>query len=65
MSGVDMKLAIGSDHAGFRLKGPVIEALRSWGHEIEDLGTFTPDPVDFPVIAKAVCGEITSGKAER
>ncbi|CAN5386897.1 ribose 5-phosphate isomerase B [soil metagenome] len=65
MNGVDMKLAIGSDHAGFRLKGPVVEALRAWGHEVEDLGTLTPDPVDFPVIAMAVCGEITAGRAER
>lgn len=60
-----MKLAIGSDHAGFRLKQPVIDALRSWGHEVEDLGTHTPEPVDFPVIAKAVCGAITEGRAER
>lgn len=60
-----MKLAIGSDHAGFRLKGPVVEALRSWGHEVEDLGTHTGEPIDFPVIAKAVCAEITAGRAER
>jgi ribose 5-phosphate isomerase B len=60
-----MKLAIGSDHAGFRLKGPVVEALRSWGHEVEDLGTHSGEPIDFPVITKAVCAEITAGRAER
>jgi ribose 5-phosphate isomerase B len=60
-----MKLAIGSDHAGFRLKQPVIEALRSWGHEIEDMGTHTGEPIDFPVITKAVCAEITEERAER
>lgn len=60
-----MKLAIGSDHAGFQLKGPLIEALRNWGHDVEDLGTFTPEPVDFPLIAKAVCAKVTEGSAER
>ncbi len=60
-----MKLAIGSDHAGFRLKQPLVEALRAWGHEVTDLGSHTPEPVDFPVITKAVCAEITAGRAER
>ena len=60
-----MKLTIGSDHAGFRLKGPVVEALRSWGYEVEDLGTHSGEPIDFPVITKAVCAEITAGRAER
>lgn len=60
-----MKLAIGSDHAGFRLKGPVMEALRSWGHEVEDLGTHTGEPIDFPVITRAVCAKVTDVSAER
>lgn len=60
-----MRLAIGSDHAGFRLKGPVVEALRSWRHEVEDLGTHTGEPIDFPVITKAVCAKVTEGKADR
>jgi ribose 5-phosphate isomerase B len=60
-----MKLAIGSDHAGFRLKGPLVEALRAWGHEVTDLGAHTTDQIDFPVITKAVCAEVTAGRAER
>lgn len=60
-----MKLVIGSDHAGFPLKGPVMELLRSWGHPLKDCGCFSADPVDFPDIAKLVCAEIKSGRAER
>ncbi len=33
-----MKLVIGSDHAGFPLKGPVTELLQSWGHTVKDVG---------------------------
>ena len=60
-----MKLAVGADHAGFPLKGPVIQLLQSWGHTVKDCGTFTADPVDFPDIAKRVCDEILAGRVER
>ena len=60
-----MKLVIGSDHAGFPLKAPVIELLRTWGHTVNDVGTYSAAPVDFPDIAKKVCGEILSGRAVR
>jgi ribose 5-phosphate isomerase B len=60
-----MKLVVGGDHAGFRLKGPVVEALRSWGHDVRDVGTHSPEPVDFPDIAARVCEAVRSGEAER
>jgi len=60
-----MKLAIGGDHAGFPMKGPVVEYLRSQGHEIVDHGTHSEDPVDFPDIAQRVTSAILSGEAER
>jgi len=60
-----MKLAIGCDHAGFPLKGPLIKLLRSWNHSVKDFGSFTPEPVDFPDIAKLLTDEIKSGRAER
>jgi ribose 5-phosphate isomerase B len=60
-----MKLSVGSDHAGFPLKGPLISVLRSWGHEVKDCGTFTPDPVDFPDIAQKVTSDILGGRAQR
>jgi len=60
-----MKLAIGSDHAGFPMKGPIMEILKSWGHSVKDCGSYTPDPVDFPDIATVLCREVTTGAAER
>ena len=60
-----MKLAIGADHAGFPLKGPVIELLEAKGHSVADFGTYSLDPVDFPDIAGKVCAALRSGDAER
>jgi ribose 5-phosphate isomerase B len=60
-----MRLAVGGDHAGFPLKGPVLDALRGWGHEVADLGTHSTEPVDFPDITQAVCAQLTDGRADR
>ena len=60
-----MRLAVGGDHAGFPLKGPVIDFLRALGHEVTDFGTHSAEPVDFPDIARSVCGAVQSGAAER
>src|SRR5262245_26241456 len=62
---MNMRLAVGGDHAGFPLKGPVIEYLRKQGHEVEDFGTHSLDPVDFPDIARAVCEAVRGARAER
>jgi ribose 5-phosphate isomerase B len=60
-----MKIAIGGDHAGFPLKSPIIELLRQWDHDITDHGSYTPEPVDFPDIARKVCAQVLAGEAER
>lgn len=60
-----MRLVIGSDHAGFGLKATVMEHVRSLGHEVIDVGSYDPDPVDFPDVARKVAEAITEGKAER
>jgi ribose 5-phosphate isomerase B len=60
-----MRLAVGGDHAGFPLKGAVIDFLRAAGHDVEDFGTHSPDPVDFPDIARLVCGAVKQGQADR
>jgi ribose 5-phosphate isomerase B len=60
-----MNLAVASDHAGFPLKAPVIEALRDAGHQVTDLGTASTDPVDYPDYARAIAEAIRSGRAER
>jgi ribose 5-phosphate isomerase B len=60
-----MKLVIGSDHAGFPMKAGILAFLREKGHEVLDVGSYDPGPVDFPDIARQVAATIMSGKAER
>ena len=60
-----MRVAVGADHAGYSLKAPVLEALRSWGHEVEDLGAHSAEPVDFPDVVLPVCDAVLEGRAER
>ena len=64
-SSVPTKLVIGSDHAGFPLKSPLVKLLQLWNYSVKDIGSFTPDPVDFPDIALLLAEEIISGRAER
>lgn len=60
-----MKVAIGSDHAGFDLKNVVADDLRKAGYELTDVGTFSRDAVDYPDFAKKVGDAVLSGEAER
>jgi ribose 5-phosphate isomerase B len=60
-----LSLAVGGDHAGFPLKGPLIAFLRGLGHAVEDCGSYDAAPVDFPEIAWAVCQRVREGQAER
>ncbi len=50
-----MKIIIGSDHGGFEMKEHVLAYLRDQGHEIEDVGCYSMDSVDYPEIAEKVC----------
>ncbi|MDF1600968.1 ribose 5-phosphate isomerase B [Mesorhizobium sp. YIM 152430] len=60
-----MRIVIGSDHAGFPLKSTIVEYVKSLGHEVEDVGSFDPNPVDFPDIARKVTDRINAGEAAR
>ena len=60
-----MKIVIGSDHAGFAMKRELIPFLQGLGHEIDDVGSYDPVPVDFPDIARKVASAIVSGRSER
>ena len=60
-----MRIAIGSDHAGFRLKGIVLQSLREAGHELIDLGTNSTEPVDYPDYAEKVALAVRNQDAER
>jgi ribose 5-phosphate isomerase B len=59
-------VAIGTDHAGFALKGAVVEAIRDAGHQALDLGAYSIDPDDdYPDFAALVARAVTDGSAER
>ena len=61
-----MKIAIGSDHAGFQYKEAISEYLRREGHEVQDLGTYAAaPPVDYPLFIRPVAEAVASGTAER
>jgi ribose 5-phosphate isomerase B len=57
-------IVIGSDHAGFDLKSHVVTYLGSLGHEINDLGTYSTEPVDYPPICAAVARVVRDGQAD-
>jgi ribose 5-phosphate isomerase B len=58
------KLAIGSDHGGLKLKAAIIAMLRSKGVAVDDLGTLTPEPVDYPDTAARVARTVARGEAD-
>ena len=60
-----MKIAIGSDHAGFRYKEIIKQNLVGLGHEVRDFGTDSEAPVDYPVFIRPVALAVASGEAER
>lgn len=60
-----MRIAIGSDHAGLRLKQALAEHLLELGHEIEDVGTHSDESTDYPDYAHQVARRVLDGDAER
>lgn len=61
---VGVRVALGSDHAGFPLKEAVKEHLSSRGHEVVDLGTDSTESVDYPAFCAAVGRAVTGGDAD-
>jgi ribose 5-phosphate isomerase B len=59
------KIAIGSDHAGFRYKGLIIEMLRSAGHDVTDMGTDSAEAVDYPLFIRPVAESVARGDHDR
>jgi ribose 5-phosphate isomerase B len=60
-----VKIAIGSDHAGFRYKENIKERLQSLGHDIADFGTHSEEPVDYPQFIRPVAEAVARGEFER
>ncbi|MDF2440751.1 MAG: ribose 5-phosphate isomerase [Abditibacteriota bacterium] len=60
-----MKIAIGSDHAGFRYKELIKTHLQQNGHEVTDLGTYSAETVDYPIYIRPVAEGVARGEFER
>lgn len=60
-----MKIAIGSDHAGFRYKEAIKQFLTSSGHEVVDFGTDSSEAADFPLFCRPAAEAVGRGDCER
>ncbi len=60
-----MKISLGTDHAGFKLKEKVKQLLESLGHEVTDFGTFNEEPVDYPLFIRPAAEAVARGECER
>ena len=60
-----MKIAIGSDHAGFKYKEEIKLLLNGLGHQITDFGTFSEEPVDYPLFIRPVALAVSRGEVDR
>lgn len=60
-----MKIAIGSDHAGFAYKEKIKQYLTGLGHEVKDFGTHSEESVDYPLFIRPVALAVAHGEVER
>jgi len=60
-----MRVAIGSDHAGYGYKTALIDLLRALGHEVKDFGTDSEEAVDYPDYIRPVAESVARGDFER
>jgi ribose 5-phosphate isomerase B len=60
-----MKIAIGSDHAGFLYKEMIKDHLLPLHHTVKDFGTNSTDPVDYPIFIRPVAEAVARGEYER
>ena len=60
-----MNIAIGSDHAGFQYKEKIRDLLKQLGHTATDLGTYSEEPVDYPLFIRPVAEAVARGQFER
>ena len=59
-----MRFVLGSDHAGFRLKKILADHLVGAGHEVNDVGTYSEEPVDYPIFCAAAARVVVAGDAD-
>ena len=58
------RITIASDHAGYRLKEALVAHLKSTGHDVDDIGTHSEEPVDYPPICAAAARTVVAGGAD-
>jgi len=60
-----MRIAVGADHRGFEIRSRVIELCERLGHEVEDVGAFSSEAVDYPDVAVTAAGKVARGEVDR
>ncbi|OGO79574.1 MAG: ribose 5-phosphate isomerase B [Clostridiales bacterium GWB2_37_7] len=60
-----MKIAIGSDHGGFILKGEILKHIQSKGFDVKDFGCYSADSIDYPDVAHEVSEAVIKGGYDR
>jgi ribose 5-phosphate isomerase B len=60
-----MKIALGSDHAGYEYKMAIAKYLAAAGHEVHDFGTYSTEPVDYPDFIRPAAESVARGEYER
>ena len=60
-----MRIAIGSDHAGFQFKAILTDVIKDMGHEVNDFGTYTEESVDYPDYIRPVAEAVAQGDFDR
>ncbi len=60
-----MRIVVGSDHRGYAVRGKLIDLLKRLGHEVIDVGSHSPDPVDYPDVALLAGRKVVDGEADR
>lgn len=59
-----MKIALGTDHAGFTYKEAVKKHLQKLGHEVQDFGTFSEESVDYPAFVRPAAEAVADGSCD-
>jgi len=60
-----MKIAIGADHGGYRLKGAIVRLLKNKGHQVKDFGTFSEEGCDYPLIGSRLSRAVARKRFSR
>jgi ribose 5-phosphate isomerase B len=60
-----VRIAVGSDHAGFAYKEKIREYLLQQGHQVQDMGTYSDEPVDYPQWIRPVAQAVARGEYDR